>query len=230
MERGARGETAKRTQKLILAAFTLAAFSAVATPSLAPTSPAQTLPAPSSPTETSLTEKPLAQSSLAQTTKPASTDRGQRVVLISIPDRKLAVMEGGKVLATFPVAVGAARSPSPTGEFQIVSRVANPTYYHRGTVVPSGKDNPVGTRWLGLSQPRYGIHGTNAPGSIGHAASHGCIRLRNHDMERLFTMLRVGDSVEIRGERDEQVAQVFGSATDDSTVAEAQTPALNSGQ
>jgi hypothetical protein len=88
----------------------------------------------------------------------------------------------------------------------------------------------VGTRWLGLSQPRYGIHGTNAPGSIGHAASHGCIRLRNHDMERLFTMLRVGDSVEIRGERDEQVAQVFGSATDDSTVAEAQTPALNSGQ
>jgi lipoprotein-anchoring transpeptidase ErfK/SrfK len=140
------------------------------------------------------------------------------------------VIENGNVIATFPVAVGAAVSPSPTGEFQIVSRVANPWYYHRGSVVPSGKDNPVGTRWLGLSRPRYGIHGTNAPRSIGHAASHGCIRLRNRDMERLFTMLQVGDSVEIRGERDEQVAGVFGSATDDTTVAAAEVPAQNGGQ
>jgi lipoprotein-anchoring transpeptidase ErfK/SrfK len=225
MERRARGGAAKRTQRLILAALTLATFSAVATPSLAPTSPAQTSLAPSSPARSSIAQSPLAQSS-----KPNSVNRIRRVVLVSIPDRKLAVIENGNVLATFPIAVGAAVSPSPTGEFQIVSRVANPTYYHRGSVVPSGKDNPVGTRWLGLSQPRYGIHGTNAPRSIGHAASHGCIRLRNRDMERLFTMLRVGDSVEIRGERDEQVAEVFGSAADDSTVAAAEVPAQNSGQ
>ena len=229
MERGAGGGTAKRTQKLIPAALTLAAFSAVATPSLAPTSPARGSLAPSSPIQTSRAESPLAQSALAPT-RPDSPDHGHRVVLVSIPDRKLAVLEGGNVVATFPVAVGAAWSPSPTGEFQIVSRVANPTYYHRGTVVPSGKDNPVGTRWLGLSQPRYGIHGTNAPRSIGHAASHGCIRLRNRDMERLFTMLQVGDSVEIRGERDEQVTRIFGDAADDSTVAAAQVPVQNSGQ
>ena len=77
-------------------------------------------------------------------------------------------------------------------------------------MIPSGKDNPLGTRWVGLSQKGYGIHGTNAPKSIGHAASHGCIRLRNRDMEKLFTMLRVGDVVQIRGERDDEVAQVFG--------------------
>ena len=142
-------------------------------------------------------------------------------MLVSIPDRKLAVLEDGNVIATFPVAVGAAASPSPTGEFQIVSRVANPTYYRPGTVIPSGKDNPVGTRWVGLSQKGYGIHGTNAPRSVGHAASHGCIRLRNRDMEKLFTMLRVGDVVQIRGERDEQVAQIFGSGADDTTVAAA---------
>jgi len=230
MERGASSETAKRTQKLILAAITLAAFSAVATPSLAPTSSAQGPLAPSSPAQSSIAETPLAQSSPAQTRNPDSTDRGHRVVVVSIPDRKLAVMENGNVLATFPVAVGAAVSPSPTGEFQIVSRVANPWYYHRGSVVPSGKDNPVGTRWLGLSQPRYGIHGTNAPRSIGHAVSHGCIRLRNRDMEQLFTMLKVGDSVEIRGERDEQVAQIFGSGADDTTVAAAEVPAQSSGQ
>jgi lipoprotein-anchoring transpeptidase ErfK/SrfK len=133
-----------------------------------------------------------------------------RTVVVSIPDRRLAVLEDGNVIATFAVAVGAAHSPSPTGTFQIVSRVANPTYYHSGTVIPSGKNNPVGTRWLGLSRKGYGIHGTNAPNSIGHAASHGCIRLRNSDMERLFPMLHVGDTVEIHAERDEQIARIFG--------------------
>lgn len=165
----------------------------------------------------------------AQTAKPVP-DRVHRVVLVSVPDRKLAVIEDGNVIATFSIAVGAAASPSPTGEFQIVSRVSNPTYYRPGTVIPSGKDNPVGTRWVGLSQKGYGIHGTNAPRSIGHAASHGCIRLRNRDMERLFTMLRVGDVVAIRGERDEQVAQVFGTGADDTTVAATQVPEQDGGQ
>jgi len=162
------------------------------------------------------------QTALPQTPN-AAADLAQRVVLVSIPDRKLAVLEDGNVLAQFPIAVGAAASPSPTGEFQIVNRVSNPTYYHAGSVIPTGKDNPVGTRWIGLSQKGYGIHGTNAPRSIGHAASHGCIRLRNRDMERLFTMLRVGDVVVIRGERDEQIAQVFGD-DDDNEIAELQQP------
>ncbi len=152
------------------------------------------------------------------------------MVLVSIPDRKLAVIEDGNVIAQFPIAVGAAGSPSPTGEFQIVNRVSNPTYYHPGTVIPSGKDNPVGTRWVGLSKKGYGIHGTNAPRSVGRAASHGCIRLRNRDMERLFAMLRVGDVVEIRSERDEQVTQVFGSGADVTTVAAAQVPGQDGGQ
>ena len=165
-----------------------------------------------------------------QALKPAEADPIHRVVLVSIPDRKLAVLENGNIIATFPVAVGAAASPSPTGEFQIVNRVANPTYYRPGTVIPSGKGNPVGTRWVGLSRKGYGIHGTNAPRSIGHAASHGCIRLRNRDMERLFTMLRVGDVVAIRGERDEQVAQVFGTGADDATVAATQVPEQDGGQ
>src|SRR5690348_671778 len=83
----------------------------------------------------------------AQASKPTSADRKKRTVVVSIPDRKLAVLEDGDVIASFTVAVGAAESPSPTGEFQIVSRVANPTYYRPGTVIPAGKDNPVGTRW-----------------------------------------------------------------------------------
>lgn len=168
--------------------------------------------------------------SLAQAAKPDGADQIQRVVLVSISDRKLAVIEEGNVIATFSVAVGAAASPSPTGTFQIVNRVSNPTYYHPGTVIAGGKDNPVGTRWVGLSQKGYGIHGTNAPRSVGHAASHGCIRLRNRDMERLFTLLRVGDRVEIHAERDEQVAQVFGESADDTTLAAASAVEQAGGQ
>ncbi len=145
---------------------------------------------------------------------------GKRTVLVSIPDRKLVIIDYGVVLATFPVAVGADVSPSPVGEFEIVSRVTNPTYYHPGKVVPAGKDNPLGTRWIGLSEKGYGIHGTNAPHSIGRAASHGCIRLRNRDAERLFEMVQVGDVVRIRGERDEETARIFGNLTEEANVAE----------
>ena len=172
----------------------------------------------------------LATPAVAQITDPILMAPKNRVVLVSIPDRELAVISDGNVIAKFPIAVGAPGSPSPTGEFHIVSRVANPAYYRPGSVIPSGKDNPVGTRWLGLSQKGYGIHGTNAPHSIGRAASHGCIRLRNRDVERLFTMLRVGDQVEIHGERDEQVARVFGGEADDTTVAASQVSAQDSGQ
>lgn len=167
--------------------------------------------------------------SIAQNARSASPE-AKRVVLVSIPDRKLAVIQDGDVTATFPIAVGARVSPSPTGEFTIVSRVTNPTYYHAGKVIPSGKDNPLGTRWLGLSQKGYGIHGTNAPRSVGHAASHGCIRLRNRDMERLFAMLRTGDRVVIRGERDEEIAEIFGGGADDTTVAVAHVSTQAGGQ
>ena len=165
----------------------------------------------------------IAQNAFSQTE--STNDRVKRVVLVSIADRKLAVLEEDNVIATFPIAVGAASSPSPTGEFQIVSRVANPTYYHPGTVIASGKDNPVGTRWLGLSQKGYGIHGTNAPHSIGHAASHGCIRLRNRDVEKLFSMVQVGDVVQIRGERDDEIAQIFDGETEEADALEPEATA-----
>lgn len=166
----------------------------------------------------------------AQNSAPADENQRDRVVLVSLVDRKLAVIDNGVVIATFQVAVGARVSPSPTGEFTIVSHIANPAYYHHGTVIPTGKDNPVGTRWVGLSLKGYGIHGTNAPRSIGRAASHGCIRLRNRDMEQLFTMLRVGDVVQIRGERDDQVARVFGGQTNQVVLASAQGDTQSSTQ
>lgn len=147
---------------------------------------------------------------------PTTAARGRRQVVVSIPDRKLAVIENGKVLRTFGVSVGAPVSPSPTGKFEIVNRLANPTYYHAGVVIPAGKNNPLGPRWVGLNKQGYGIHGTSAPGSIGKAASHGCIRMHNRDVVEFATLVNVGDTVEIRGERDEEMAHMFGG--DDGTV------------
>jgi len=162
-----------------------------------------------------------------QSANASEKQRAPRIVLVSLADRRLAVLENGNVLAYFPVAVGAEESPSPTGEFQIVSRVVNPAYYHEGVVMAAGAGNPVGTRWLGLNLKGYGIHGTNAPRSIGHARSHGCIRLKNRDVEQLFSMLRVGDVVQIRGERDEEIASVFGDAGDGDSAEAVETDQMS---
>lgn len=146
----------------------------------------------------------------AQNQATAKAAEPKREVIVSVADRKLALLEDGEVVKIYPVAVGAPVSPSPTGEFKVVNRITNPTYYHKRQVIPAGASNPVGTRWIGLSQKGYGIHGTNAPRSIGKAASHGCIRMAKADLEELFEILRPGDAVSIRAERDEQIAEIFG--------------------
>lgn len=133
-----------------------------------------------------------------------------RRVVVSIPDHKLAVVESGRVVRIFSTATGAERTPSPTGTYKIVQRIPDPTWYTKGKIVGPGKANPLGTRWLGLSVKGYGIHGTNSPSSIGHSASHGCIRMRNRDVEALFDMVAVGDVVELHGERTPELDQIFG--------------------
>jgi lipoprotein-anchoring transpeptidase ErfK/SrfK len=132
-----------------------------------------------------------------------------RRIVVSIPDHKLAVLEGSHVVRVFETAVGAPCTPSPTGSFTIVQRIPDPAWYTKGRIVPPGKSNPLGPRWLGLSKKGYGIHGTNNPASIGRNASHGCIRLRNSDIEELFEMVSVGDEVELRGERTPETDWIF---------------------
>jgi len=132
-----------------------------------------------------------------------------RRIVVSIPDRKLALIENDQIVAVYPVAVGADVSPSPVGTFTIVNRVSKPTYYKPGKVVGPGASNPIGTRWIGLSVKGFGIHATDNPGSIGHAKSHGCIRLRNRDVEHLFERVRPGDVVELYDESTDDIAWLF---------------------
>ena len=150
-----------------------------------------------------------AQSQTAAAQSTSEVEHRRRIV-VSIPHRKLALIEDGKVTGIYPVAVGAAKSPSPTGSFEVKTRLVKPTYYHPGKVIPAGGGNPLGTRWIGLSTKGYGIHGTNVESSVGKAASHGCIRMHRKDLEQLFASVQVGDQVEIRGSADQELASIFG--------------------
>jgi lipoprotein-anchoring transpeptidase ErfK/SrfK len=144
----------------------------------------------------------------------------KRTIVVSLQDRKLALLEDGQVKKVYPVSVGKPSSPSPVGTFVIERRVMNPTYAHKGKLVPPGPGNPVGSRWMGLSIRGYGIHGTNEPRSIGKAASHGCIRMAKPDLEEFYSQVRVGDTVVLVGQRNEVTARLFGNGP---TLAEPAT-------
>lgn len=141
----------------------------------------------------------------------ATQQKTTRVIVVSLEDHRLALVENGIAVKIYQVAVGKPSTPSPAGTFTIERQVKNPVYHHDGRTVLPGPGNPVGTRWMGLSKAGYGIHGTNEPKSIGKAASHGCIRMAKPDLEELYAQVRVGDVVEIVGQRNEETVKLFGN-------------------
>jgi hypothetical protein len=113
----------------------------------------------------------------------------ERVSIIVDMDRlTLTLFDGGEPFRQFPVAMGKYETPTPVGNWEIASQDTNPP-------------DVMGTRWLGLNIPygQYGIHGTNAPHSIGSFASHGCIRMHNAHVEEIFPFVTYGTPVIIIG-------------------------------
>lgn len=134
--------------------------------------------------------------------RPAVTSVGPAII-IERNAYRLTLWRAG-TRRTFGVAVGQAAYPTPSGTFSIVSKQVNPTWFPPSSPwaaglgpVPPGVSNPLGTRWMGTSAPAIGIHGTPVPGSIGTAASHGCIRMRISDAEYLFDQIDIGTPVRI---------------------------------
>ncbi len=115
-----------------------------------------------------------------------STGDAKIRIEIDVVKHTLTVFSNDEQIKKFPVGVGKSSTPSPLGEWKIVQKA-----YNWG--------NGFGTRWMGLSVPWgiYGIHGTNKPGSIGLSLSHGCIRMRNKDVEALFPLIPMGTPVKI---------------------------------
>jgi lipoprotein-anchoring transpeptidase ErfK/SrfK len=125
------------------------------------------------------------------------------VIVIKRGSNKLTLYNGMKTVRIFRVATGQAVYPTPLGRFQIVVKWKNPWWYPptndawaKGLKpVPPGPNNPLGTRWMGLSAPGVGIHGTDEPASIGYSLSHGCIRMLVPQAEWLFDHVNVGTPV-----------------------------------
>lgn len=105
-------------------------------------------------------------------------------IIINIGAKRLTVYKNGRVFRQYVVATGKEETPTPTGVFTVINKQIDP-------------GGPYGTRWLGLSRRGYGIHGTNDPSSIGKAASNGCVRMFNEDVEALFSIVPVGTVVRI---------------------------------
>ncbi|MGE5607539.1 MAG: L,D-transpeptidase [Bacteroidota bacterium] len=119
-------------------------------------------------------------------------------IMINIPECQLYVYYNGWLFKTYKVAVGKLNSPSPTGEFRIVNKVIDPTWYPEGKpAVPPGPDNPLGKYWMGLNNKGYGIHGNSAAWSIGSPASKGCFRMDNLEIEELFSFIPIGTLVKV---------------------------------
>ncbi len=105
-------------------------------------------------------------------------------IIVNVGAKRLTVYRNGSISREYIVATGKPETPTPIGVFEVVNKEIDP-------------GGPYGTRWLGLSAKGYGIHGTNNPASIGTAASNGCIRMYNEDIEALFDITSVGTTVRI---------------------------------
>ncbi len=118
---------------------------------------------------------------------PAPPTAASKLIYIDTEKLKITLYVDGHAFKTWPVAVGRPSMISPVGEWKIVSR--------------GNLGGPFGSRWMGLNVPwgTYGIHGTNAPGSIGTRASHGCIRMHNRHVEELYEWVGIGTPVKIVG-------------------------------
>lgn len=102
-----------------------------------------------------------------------------------------------EIIKTYIVSTGTNNS-TPIGNFKIINKLQNPTWYKTGTVVPPGSpDNILGTRWLGFDPPGYGIHGTTDPQSLGKQVTQGCVRMSGADIEELYTIIPVGTELTI---------------------------------
>ncbi|SMC94343.1 L,D-transpeptidase family protein [Sporomusa malonica] len=125
-----------------------------------------------------------------ETNQPTEAPQGKVSVVIKIQSRVLEIYSDDQLYKKYRIAVGKGETPTPIGEWNVVWKD-----YNWGT--------GFGTRWMGLNVPwgTFGIHGTNKPWTIGQFASHGCIRMRNKDVEELFEWIPIGTPVRIEGRK-----------------------------
>jgi hypothetical protein len=145
--------------------------------------------------------------------------RAERQLVLHRSRRQLLLIEGGQLLGRWPVAVGMPGWETPSGQFRVLDKVIEPSWAHpeTGAVTPSGSDtNPLGSRWIGFARdctPKKahdgermldirgctvaGVLGTPHRWTVGHAVSHGCVRLVAEDVRDVFDRVTVGTTVTV---------------------------------
>lgn len=139
---------------------------------------------------------------------PPKTGEVVRVVANKAKKQVFAYGADGRLIAAYPATIGSSDTPSPSGTHTVERIALNPGYTYNPKInfkqgnndkilqIPPGPNGPVGTVWIALSKPTYGIHGTPEPSKIGKTNSHGCIRLTNWDATELAKMVKQGTVVE----------------------------------
>jgi len=123
--------------------------------------------------------------------------KGKFSVLVDKSQNILILKKNDEVIKTYIVSTGL-NGCTPVGNFTVVNKLVNPTWYKAGVVVPpTSPENILGTRWLGISIEGYGIHGTTEPENIGKAVTAGCVRMLKDDVEELYDVLPVGTEVTV---------------------------------
>ena len=135
---------------------------------------------------------------------PPLREKVTRIIIDKATRRVAAYDEGGRMIVDYPATVGSDATPSPSGHHDVVTVAMNPNYTYnparnfqqgdndRAMIIPPGPNGPVGTVWIDLSKPSYGIHGTPNPSQLFHSQSNGCVRLTNWDAEELARMVQPG--------------------------------------
>jgi lipoprotein-anchoring transpeptidase ErfK/SrfK len=134
----------------------------------------------------------------------------KRVVVTKKTSSLAAFDRSGRILFYAPVTSGSEHDPLPLGRWAVTSVLRNPTYSYNPNLfwdgdpqnaklkIAAGPNNPVGTVWIDIDKPHYGIHGSPEPGRIGRAESHGCVRLTNWDATKLADLVRKGTQIVFR--------------------------------
>jgi lipoprotein-anchoring transpeptidase ErfK/SrfK len=123
-------------------------------------------------------------------------------LLLKLSHRKVYVYRGEKLVASYPVAIGRPGFPTPTGNFHVFEMIVNPAWQSpwTGEVEAPGIDGSLGLRWIGFAKLTGGIigfHGTPNVASIGRAVSHGCVRMRNEDIVKMYDLVKLGTVVRV---------------------------------
>ena len=118
-------------------------------------------------------------------------------IVVDKSQNTLTLLADGEVFKMYRVSTGTDNS-TPVGEFRVVNKLIDPPWYSaKGVIPPESPENVLGTRWLGIDNPGYGIHGTTSPQTIGSQNTEGCVRMYNSDVEELYAIVPRGTEVTI---------------------------------